>query len=92
MELEYAKIGEVFVRALCLSRALGHVSPAGLADYVADEGSDEYTRLVRDAFGSARVDAHAPRAQRAVDEWLGSSELVADARRRGAESAGTVAR
>lgn len=88
-ETTYEDLGRAFVRALAASRAVGHVSPAGLADYVPE--GDEAASVVVDAFASTRLDSRAKPAERRVDEWLMTSPLAQAETMRAAEHAGFIA-
>jgi hypothetical protein len=86
----YEEIGRAFVLALCASDALGHVSGTGLSDYSNADDLPEAPALVVNAFAAARLDDRAPRARAAVAEWLATSELATESKRRGAEAAGRI--
>lgn len=86
----YEEIGKAFVNALCAASAAGHVSAAGLADYVPADCDREAVGLVLNAFAATRLDERAERGQEFVEAWLAESRLASDTMRRGAEAAGRI--
>ena len=86
----YDLIGRAFVQALCGAQSLGHVSAAGLADYVNPDDLSEEGQIVWAAFVSTRLDGHAVPARKMVSDWLATSPIGIETMARCAEFAGTV--
>lgn len=74
------RAGEVFLNAVGASVALGHASPAGLADYVPASDADPMQAIVIDALSASRTDC--PDAKRRVIEFAdryGLLDIIAEA-------------
>lgn len=73
---EYEQLGRYWHNAVGTAAALGHVSAAGLADYVDADGLPPLGQLVLDSFTATRCDAHGELARERMAAFIAGTDTL----------------